>query len=571
MFCTQKRYKDAKSNSTAAHKRAAQFAILLGAALILLLARPIAITAADAHHAMVAAEGDQAAQVGLDVLKRGGNAVDAAVAISLALGVTNSGSCGIGGGGFMLIYWAHDHRFYALDYREVAPYAASPSMYIRDGKPVEELARSGPLAVAVPGEIAGLDAALKRFGTMKFSTLAAPAIRLAENGFSLSPHMAHDVTYSADRIKRDPGFTATFFKPDGAPLKAGDMVHAKPLANLMRSLGDDPVNRFYRGAIADQIVRYMQAHQGLITAQDLSDYHPIWRDPLRFDYRGYDLYTMPPPSSGGVVLEMLGMLAPGHVEGLGFNSPAYLAQLIQIMHMGFVDRDSYADPAFVKVPIAQLLSPGHLAQARKIALHGHTMPPLTAAHDHGTSNFCVVDRDGNIVDVTTTVNTIFGAKIMIPALGLILNNEMDDFAIAPGVPNAFKLVQAKANEIEPGKRPLSSMSPLIAMRHGAPVMVAGGSGGPTIITGVAQIALDRLDFKMEAQHAVEAPRIHHQAEPVTVFAEKALDPKTIGALAQMGFQMKVVPELGAVTAIKISPGNLDGGFDPRKGGAALGY
>ncbi len=570
MFRTRKRDKDVKSNPSTAHKRAPQFAILLGAALIL-LARPITTTATDARHVMIAAEGDQAAQAGLGVLKRGGNAVDAAVAISLALGVTNSGSCGIGGGGFMLIYWAHDHKFYALDYREIAPYAASPSMYIRDGKPIEELARSGPLAVAVPGEVAGLEAALKRFGTMKFSILAAPAIRLAENGFPLSPHMARDVTYAADQIKRDPGFAATFFKPNGASFKAGDTVHAKPLAGLMRSLGDDPAQQFYRGKISKQIVSYMQANDGLVTAQDLADYRPVWRDPLHFDYRGYDLYTMPPPSSGGVVLEMLGMLAPGHVEDLGFNSPAYLAQLIQIMHMGFIDRDSYADPAFVKVPIGQLLSPAHLAQARKIALHGHAMPPLTAAHDHGTSNFCVVDKYGNIVDVTTTVNTIFGAKIMIPALGLILNDEMDDFAIAPGVPNAFKLVQAKANEIEPGKRPLSSMSPLIAMRHGAPVMVAGGSGGPTIITGVAQLALDLLDFRMEAQHAVEAPRIHHQAEPVTVFAEKALDPKTIAALTQMGFQMKVVPELGAVTAIKISPGDLDGGFDPRKGGAALGY
>lgn len=540
------------------------------AVLLLTLSLGIAV-AAEAPHAMIAAEGSEAAQAGLDVLKRGGNAVDAAVAISLALGVTNSGSCGVGGGGFMLIYWARNHKFYALDYREVAPYAASPSMYVQDGKANEDLARSGPLAVAVPGEIAGLDTALKRFGTMKFSALAAPAIRLADIGFPLSPHMARDVAYAADQIKRDPGFAATFFKPGGSPLKAGDIVHDKPLANLLRSLGDNPSQEFYRGQISKQIAAYMQAKDGLITEEDLTDYHPVWRDPLRFSYRGYDLYTMPPPSSGGVVLEMLGMLAPGHIEGLGFDSPAYLAQLIQIMRMGFVDRDSYADPAFVKVPIDELLSPAHLAQARKTALHGLATPPSSEARDHGTSNFCVVDKAGNIVDVTTTVNTIFGAKIMIPAIGLILNDEMDDFSIAPGVPNAFKLVQSSANKIEPGKRPLSSMSPLIAMHHGAPAMVLGGSGGPTIITGVEQVALDLLDFRLEAQRAVEAPRIHHQAEPVTVFAEKNLDPKTIAALSQMGFQMKVVPELGAVTAIKISPGDLDGGFDPRKGGAALGY
>jgi gamma-glutamyltranspeptidase/glutathione hydrolase len=539
-------------------------------AAFIVIVTGVGARAAQAPHAMVAAEGDLAAQVGLDVLNRGGNAVDAAVAISLVLGVTNSGSCGIGGGGFMLIYRAHEHKIYALDYREVAPRAASAKMYFRGGKPDEALARTGALAVAVPGELAGLDAALRRFGTMKFSALATPAIKLARDGFPLSAHMERDVGFAAAQVKQDPGFRATFFNPDGTPHKAGDTIYAKDLANLMESLGNNPTREFYRGRIATAIANYMKAHGGIVTAEDLASYRPVWREPIQLGYRGYELYTIPPPSSGGVVLEMLGMLAPGHLTGFGLNSPAYLAQLIEVMREGFIDRDEYADPAFVTVPVAQLLSPAHLAAAREAALHQHRAPQVSVAHDHGTSNFCVVDRAGDVVDVTTTVNTIFGAKIMVPEFGLILNDEMDDFQIAPNVPNAYKLVQAEANEIAPGKRPLSSMSPLIAMRGERPALAAGGSGGPTIITGVVQVALDMLDFKMGAEAAVSAPRIHHQAEPATVFVEQGISAKTTEALDQMGYQTKNVPELGAVTAIGIRPGSLEGGYDPRKGGAAVG-
>jgi gamma-glutamyltranspeptidase/glutathione hydrolase len=382
--------------------------------------------------------------------------------------------------------------------------------------------------------------------------------------------MARDVIFSADQTKAEPGFRAMFFKPDGTPLKAGDSVYAKPLAALMESLGDHPAERFYRGDVATQITTYMKAHGGLITAQDLADYRPVWREPLHLGYRGYEIYTMPPPSSGGVVLEMLAMLAPGHLEGLGLNSPPYLAQLTEVMREGFIDRDQYADPAFVKVPIGELLSTAHIAEGRRNALHHGAAPAVMAAHDHGTTNFCVIDKAGNVVDVTTTINTIFGAKIMVPEIGLILNDEMDDFAVAPGVPNAFKLVQAEANAVAPGKRPLSSMSPLIATRGGRPMLVAGGSGGPTIISGVLQVALDTLDFRMEAEAAVSAPRIHHQATPATVFVEKSIPAQTTEALGKMGYPTKVVPELGAVSAIRITPNELQGGFDPRKGGGAVG-
>jgi gamma-glutamyltranspeptidase / glutathione hydrolase len=528
-------------------------------------------SAAQAHHQMVAAEGELAAKAGLEILRRGGNAVDAAAAVSLALGVTNSASCGIGGGGFMLIYLAKTGQLYAIDYRERAPAAASATMYIRDGKPDEELARSGPLAVAVPGEIAGLDAALRRFGTMQFSEVAAPAIKLAREGFPLSPHMAQEVTTAAPKIARDTGLFAVFFDTGGAPLKAGATVHDPNLATLMERLGDEPVKNFYHGGVAGEIAAYMKSHGGIVTGQDLADYAPVWREPIHLPYRGYEVYAMPPPSSGGVVLEILAMMGSGHIAGLGVNSPPYLARLVELMRQGFVDRAQYADPAFAEVPLAHLLSPAHIAEARERALHRTAAPQAaTAAHDHGTSNFCVVDKAGNVVDVTTTINLVFGAKMMVPGLGLILNDEMDDFSVAPGVPNAFKLVQAKANEIAPGKRPLSSMSPIIVLEHRRPVLVAGGSGGPMIISGVVQVAVDVLDFGLEPEDAVAQPRIHQQAEPETVFVGPAMPAKTTRALEQMGYQTKPIPELGAVSAIKIAPGDLHGAFDPRKGGGAVG-
>lgn len=519
---------------------------------------------------MVVSESDEAAKAGLDVMRRGGNAIDAAVATALALGVTNSSSCGLGGGGFMLIYWAKTRKVYALDYRERAPLAATPTMYIRDGKPDEELARTGPLAVAVPGDAAGLAAALKRFGTMKFSQLAAPAIKLARDGFPLKPHMAGEIVYIAPKISHDPGFKSIFFNSAGVPLKAGATVRDPNLAATIEHLGDDPARNFYHGEIANRIVAYMKERHGLITQRDLDEYQPVWREPIHLPYRGYDVYTMPPPSSAGVMLEILGMLDSGPISGLGVDSPPYLARLIEVMRQGFVDRAEYADPAYVKVPIAHLLSPGHIAHIRALAFHQATAPAAEAAHDHGTSNFIVADRFGNVVEVTTTINTIFGAKIMVAPLGLILNDEMDDFTAAPGVPNAFRLVQSRANEIAPGKRPESSMSPTIIFLDGHPVMAVGGSGGPTIITGVAQVSLDILDFHLAPERAVDLPRVHDQNVPPVVFVEAAMPAKTVEALARMGFKLKQVPELGAASAMTIAPGDLHGAFDPRKGGGVAG-
>jgi gamma-glutamyltranspeptidase/glutathione hydrolase len=527
--------------------------------------------AAPATREMVVAESDAAAEAGLAVMKQGGNAIDAAVATSLMLGVTNAASCGIGGGGFMLIYIAKTHRFHALDYREVAPAVASEQMYFRKGVPHEELARKGALAVAVPGELAGLESALQRFGTMKFRVLAAPAIKAARDGFAISPHLGEELQKASQEISADPGLRAIYFTADGKPLRPNVIARNPKLAAAMEALGNDPAKVFYHGAMGATLVQFLAGHGGIVSTEDLASYRPVWREPIHLPYAGYEIYTMPPPSSGGVVLEMLGMLASGDPAGLGANSASYLARLIEVMRQGFLDRAQYADPAFVNVPIAELLSPQHLAEARDRAFHHkNTVPEATSAHDHGTSNFCVVDRFGNVVDVTTTINTVFGAEITVPSLGLVLNDEMDDFSVAPGVPNAFHLIGEKSNAIAPGKRPLSSMSPIIVLKEHRPVLVSGGSGGPTIITGVLQVSLNVLDFRMTPGDAVSVPRIHEQAQPATVFAEQSLPAATRAELQQMGYALKTVPELGAVNAITIAPGDLRGAFDPRKGGGVAG-
>ena len=353
--------------------------IMIALALALFIAvLPRLPAAAVAQHEMVVAESAPAANAGLEILHHGGNAIDAAVATSLALGVTNAASCGIGGGGFMLIYLAKTKQLYALDYREVAPKAATAEMYIRNGKANEDLARTGALAVAVPGEIAGLDAALKRFGTKKFSEVAAPAIKLARDGFPLGEHMAKEVAMTAPRFSTDPAFGTVYFTTDGKPQSAGATIRNPNLATLIERLGDDPVANFYRGKIARHDRGLHKGARRYRHRRRPRSYKPIWRDPIHLAYRNYVFYTMPPPSSGGIVLEMLGMLASDRLAGLGVNSPPYLARLIEVMREGFIDRDQDADPAFVNVPMAELLSAKHIAEARDRAFHHAPRPAVTA-------------------------------------------------------------------------------------------------------------------------------------------------------------------------------------------------
>ncbi|HTY55368.1 MAG TPA: gamma-glutamyltransferase [Candidatus Binataceae bacterium] len=521
---------------------------------------------------MVVAEQELAAKIGLQIMARGGNAVDAAVATSLAVGLTNPSSCGIGGGGFMLIYWARTNKVYALDYRERAGALATPGLYIRDGKPIDDRTRNGAMAVAVPGEINGLYNALHRFGTMQFSDVAAPTIALGRNGFPCGKHLADEIERTRYALAADPELKKVFLHSDGTPRKEGETIVEADLAHTLQTFDNHPISHFYHGPVARNLVNYLRPLGGVINIADLDDYKVYWREPLHHSYRGYDVYSMPPPSSGGAtVLESLAALSPGNIAGLGLNSPAYLARLIEILRQGFADRALFGDPNFVDVPIGFLLSPQHISEMRARAFGKKSPPPAPVAQDHGTSQLCVVDEQGNVVSITTTINTPFGAKLMVPKLGIILNNEMDDFGLSPDIGNAYGLRGSNPNAIGPGKRPVSSMSPTIVLRDHHPVLTLGGSGGPTIISGTLQVALAILDAHLDPERAVKLPRIHEQGSPDTVAVEAAMPNATIRALMKMGYKVKIVPMLGAVQAIEISPQLLRGAFDPRKGGGAVGY
>jgi gamma-glutamyltranspeptidase/glutathione hydrolase len=545
-------------------------AIVVALWLLIGAAHPAA--AVIAKHAMVAAEHPLAADAGVKILKAGGNAVDAAVAAALAVGVANPSSCGIGGGGFMLIHIAKTGKTYALDYREKAPRAVTASTFLRNGKPDENLLRTGPLAVAVPGEIAGLQAALKRFGKMKFSQVAKPAIELARNGFPCGEHLASEIARTAPALAQDEGLKSVFLHPDGTARKAGETITEPELAATLESFDDDPVDGFYHGDLAGKIADFIKSRGGVLSAQDLASYSSVWRVPLHRGYRDYQVYSMPPPSSGGgMLLEALEILEPGGTPALGLNSPPYLARLIETMRQIFIDRAIfYGDPDFVRVPIDFLLSPQRIDGIRRKAFEVHHPMP-EAPRDHGTSHLCVIDHEGNIVSLTTTINTAFGAKLMVPHTGIILNNEMDDFALAPGIANVYGLRGASPNSIAPGKRPLSSMTPTIVLKNGLPVLTLGGSGGPTIVTATLQVLLNVLDFHLDPERAIRSPRIHDQYYPVPVFVEQAMPVTVRDALSEMGFQVKTVPVLGDEEAIQVTADGYDGAADPRKGGAALGY
>lgn len=543
--------------------------ITVGLWLAIVTAGPVA--AVVAKHGMVAAEHPLAADAGVKILKNGGNAVDAAAATALAVGVANPSSCGIGGGGFMLIYIAKTRKIYALDFREKAPRAVTSSTYIRNGKPDENLLRNGPLAVAVPGEVAGLSAAVKRFGKLSFSRVAQPAIDLAHNGFPCGEHLAKEIARTASDLSKDEGLKAVFLHSDGTPRGEGETITQTQLAATLQSLGDDPVANFYHGDTAARIAAFVKKRGGLLSTKDLAAYAPVWRAPLQGDYRGYRVFSMPPPSSGGgMLLEALEILEPGKTPALGLNSPPYLARLVETMRQIFIDRATYyGDPDFVHVPIKALLSPARIDEIRRKAFEIHHA--AEAPRDHGTSHLCVVDREGNIVSLTTTINTPFGARMTVPQTGIILNDEMDDFALAPDVANVYGLRGAGPNSIAPGKRPLSSMTPTIVLKNGSPMLTLGGSGGPTIVTATLQVLLNVLDFHLDPERAIRSPRIHHQFYPPTVLIEQAMPAADRDALAAMGFQVKTVPVLGDEEAIQITGDGYDGAADPRKGGAAVGY
>jgi gamma-glutamyltranspeptidase/glutathione hydrolase len=546
----------------------------------LLLPAPVA--AAWGAHGMVASEHVLASQAGVEMLQRGGNAVDAAVATSFAVGVVNPSSCGIGGGGFMLIYPARERRAVALDYREAAPAEASRDMFIRDGRAVPDLSRRGGLAVAVPGEVAGLAAALRRYGTLPWATVLQPAIRYARDGFALEAHLATEIAQNQAALRADPVLAGNFLHPDGSPLQRGETVREPQLARTLERIAADGPAVFYGGAIAAQVARGVEAAGGVLSEKDLASYRPLWRRPLHADYEGNVVFSMPPPGSGGVLLEVLGILQRDDLHALGFNSPTYLHLLAEAMQHAFADRASfYGDPGFVDVPVARLLAASNTTALRSHVSASHTFDQaaygstpgrgLATASRGGTSHLSVMDVDGNAVACTTTINTAFGAFVVAGETGIILNNEMDDFAAQPGVPNVYGLIGTAANAVAPGKRPLSSMSPTIVTRDHQAVLALGASGGPLIISATLQVLLNVLDFDLDAAAAVAAPRIHDQWVPPVLAVEPGVPDLTRGALARYGYTVKEVPAMAAVQAVRRSAGVYEGAADPRKGGEAVGW
>ncbi len=548
-------------------------------ALLLALAVGPAAQAASGRNGMVSAEHRLASAAGVRILQRGGNAVDAAVATSLAAGVVNPTSCGIGGGGFMLVFEQVSGRVYALDYRESAPAAASRDMFVRDGAAVPALSVHGGLAVAVPGEIAGLFSALQRFGSLPFAVVAEPAIAYARDGFAVEPHLAESIARHLDAIGQRPALATVFLHPDGTPLRAGETLRQPALADTLERIARDGPRAFYAGPVAAAIVDSVRAAGGLMALADLASYRPVWRHPLRSQFAGDEVYSMPPPSSGGgVLIAVLNMLRGDDLLALEHNSPTYLHLLTEALQFAFADRAAaYGDPDFVRVPLPALLSQQRARRLRHRMSAAATFSPAfygrhTLGPDAGTSHLSVVDGAGNAVACTTSINTPFGALLVAGATGILLNSTMDDFSAQPGVPNVYGLIGSEANAIAPRKRPLSSMTPTIVTRAGRVVAVAGGSGGPFIISGTLQVLLNVLAFGRDAASAVAAPRIHDQWMPPYLMIEPGIGPNERWALRRLGHHDVDAPGAAAVQLVTRSPdGSLDGAADPRKGGRALGW
>ena len=540
-------------------------------ALALLSALP---ARADVRAGAVAAEHRLAAEAGAEILRRGGTAVDAAIAAAAAGCVVHPSSCGIGGGGFALIRLASGQAL-ALDFRERAPAGATSDRFYDHGQPRPERLRRGGLAVGVPGEVAGWETLHAAFGRLPLTEVLAPAIRLARDGFVLddAPHLRQQIERQRDLLAADPGLRAILLTADGQPPGPGFRVVQRDLANTLQAIATQGATAFYRGPVAAALLAAVRRQGGVLDAADLAAYRPQWREPLVGSTRGRTIITFPPPGSGGVVLEALGILAREKPRPADAESAAWLRVLAGAMAQAFTDRARfYGDPDFTTVPVGDLLAPPRLARIAA-ALHAGRCSPVDTppAADAGTANVSVVDTDGDAVVLTTTINLPFGAGFMAPRTGIIPNDQMDDFALAAGVPNAYGLVGAAANAVVPGKRPQSSMAPTIVLAGDRPELVAGGSGGPLITSGVLQVLLDVVAFGRDLETAVAAPRIHDQGVPPVLLVEPGVPEAARQALARWCHPVRVMPGLGAVSAAGIARDGTPGAAgDPRKdGGAAV--
>jgi len=527
-----------------------------------------------AQHGMVASVDAMATQVGVDILRQGGNAVDAAIAVGFALAVTHPQAGNLGGGGFMLLRTASG-RTAAIDFREMAPARASRDMFLdKQGNADSKLSLTSHLASGTPGTVAGFALAAKKYGTLPLRTLLAPAIKLARDGIIVNDALADDLaTYGKENLINHANSRAIFYKADGKPYQKGDRLVQKNLARSLQLIAQQGADAFYTGRIADEIAGEMAQHGGLIGKADLAAYRAVERKPVSGTYRGYEVFSMPPPSSGGIhIVQILNILENFDLAKWGFGSADAMQVMAEAEKYAYADRSEYlGDPDFVKVPQQALTSKAYartLAQqidVSKARPSSEIKPGKLAPYESNqTTHFSVVDKAGNAVAVTYTLNTYFGSGIVAGNSGILMNNEMDDFSAKPGTPNVYGLVGGEANAIQPAKRPLSSMSPTIVAKEGKTWLVTGSPGGSRIITTVLQMVVNSIDFGMNVAEATNAPRFHHQWLPDQLRVEKGFSPDTLRLLEAKGQHVKVLPAMGSTQSIMIGPDGMRyGASDPR--------
>lgn len=558
--------------------------MLLACALSLVTVRALAHEAVG-EKGMIATGHTLATEAGVEVFRNGGNAVDAAVAAALTLGVVDGNNSGIGGGCLILIR-SSDGRITAIDGREMAPAAATKNMFVRDGVAIPGASQTGPLAVGVPGALAAYALAIERCGSMELARLLEPGIEKAANGFAIRGGVASAIAGTASDLRKFPDSKAIFLHADGNPLREGERLVQADLAKTYRQIAEQGPDWFYRGPFARAVGDWMAAHGGLVTAADFAAYQAKLREPIETTYRGYKIIGFPPPSSGGVhVAQVLNMLESFDMRAFDERDPLEAAHLLaEAFKLAFADRAYWlGDSDFVSVPrgliakdyaqeLAARIDP---AQTNDVLMHGtptHWQQDVFGRH---TTHIAAADAAGNWVAITATINTAFGSKVVVPGTGVVLNDEMDDFSIMPGVPNAFGLIGAENNAVAPGKRPLSSMSPtLVLSADGQPLLTVGAAGGPTIITQVLLTIVRYLDFQQPLAEAAMSPRFHHQWRPNAVLVEKTLPIELVDGFRRRGHEIEEVSASsgGRTQAIATTPsGGLVGAADPRGDGAAAGF
>ena len=534
-----------------------------------------------ARQGMVSTQETLATQAGLDVLKEGGNAIDAAVTVGFTLAVTLPRAGNIGGGGFMVIHLAKNNQNIALDYREKAPLAATKDMFLDENGEVDsQKSRFSYLAVGVPGTVAGLILALEKYGTISLERALQPAIELAENGFTVTQDLYNSLLFAKMKFSR--ASQEIFFANDKLPIKVGELLIQKDLALSLKLIATQGEKAFYQGTIADALVKEMQNHGGLITKEDLANYEPVIREPVKGNYRDYEIYSMPPPSSGGIhLIQMLNILEPLQLKERGHNTASTIHIMAETMKLAYADRSKYlGDSDFVPVPISGLISKAYATKLRdKINLENATpsteiLPgnPLVFDESNDTTHYSIMDKYGNAVANTYTLNFSYGSGITVPGTGILLNNEMDDFVAKPGVPNAFGLTGGEFNAIAPEKRMLSSMTPTIVIKDGQVFLVTGSPGGSRIITTVLQIIVNVINFQMNIAEATAAARFHHQWLPDKLYVEKELNQDTINLLQEKGHELVSRRAMGSTQSIMKIDNYLYGASDPRRREAlTIGY